>query len=194
MPAALLLAGGQSTRMGTPKALLQWQGVPLVAHVASVLADVADPVVVVAAAGQPLPPLPANVEIAVDAQPEEGPLEAMSAGMRAVDGRADVVFVSAVDVPFLHGEFVEGVVEALGSAQVALPVLEGRDYYLAAAYRTELRGLVEQLLISGERRVGAVADRVPVNRVDATSLPHPESLQNANTPEQLEKLRSDAAR
>ena len=125
MPAALLLAGGRSTRMGSPKALLQWQGVPLVAHMASVLVSVADPVIVVAAADQKLPPLPAGVEIAVDAQPEQGPLEAMSAGMRAVDGRAEVVFVSAVDVPLLHGQFVLAVVEALGSAQMALPVLDG---------------------------------------------------------------------
>jgi molybdenum cofactor guanylyltransferase len=191
MPGALLLAGGRSTRMGSPKALLQWQGVPLVAHIASVLVSIADPVIVVAAADQKLPPLPAGVEIAVDAQPEQGPLEAMSAGMRAVDGRAEVVFVSAVDVPLLHGQFVLAVVEALGSAQMALPVLDGRDHYLAAAYRLELRGLVEQLLVSGERRVGAVVDRVPVNRVDAAGLPHPESLRNANTPEQLERLRSE---
>jgi molybdopterin-guanine dinucleotide biosynthesis protein A len=191
MPAALLLAGGRSTRMGSAKALLQWQGVPLVAHIAAVLVSVADPVIVVAAADQTLPPLPTGVEVAVDAQPEQGPLEAMSAGMRAVDGRADVVFVSAVDVPLLHAEFVLGVVDAVGSAQMALPVSAGRDHYLAAAYRLELRGLVEQLLVSGERRVGAVADRVPVNRVDSTLLPHPESLRNANTPQQLERLRSE---
>jgi molybdopterin-guanine dinucleotide biosynthesis protein A len=192
MPAALLLAGGRSTRMGSSKALLQWQGVPLVAHVASVLVTVADPVIVVAAADQKLPPLPAGVEVAVDAQPEQGPLEAMSAGMRAVDGRADLVFVSAVDVPLLHGEFVLGVVNAVGAAQMALPVSEGHDHYLAAAYRLELRGLAEQLLVSGERRVGALAERIPVSRVDAALLPHPESLRNANTPQELERLRREA--
>ena len=190
MPAALLLAGGKSTRMGSSKALLQWNGTPLVAHIATVLCEVADPVIVVAAADQKLPPLPSQVEVAVDAQPDQGPLEAMSAGMRAVDGRAEVAFVSAVDVPLLRAEFVTAVIEALGGAQIALPTEAGRDYYLAAAYRLELRGLVEQLLVSGERRVGLLAERVPVNRIDAAELPYPESLQNANTPEQLEQLRS----
>lgn len=191
MPAALLLAGGKSTRMGSSKALLQWQGTPLVARIASVLCEVADPVIVVAAADQKLPPLPAGVELAVDAQPEQGPLEAMSAGMRAVDGRADVAFVSAVDVPLLRAEFVTAVVGAMAGAQIALPHADGRDYHLSAAYRIELRGLVEQLLVSGERRVGALAERVPVIRINAAELPYPESLQNANTPEQLDRLRSE---
>ncbi len=191
MPAALLLAGGKSTRMGSSKALLQWNGTPLVAHIAAVLCDVADPVIVVAAADQKLPPLPSQVEVAVDAQPDQGPLEAMSAGMRAVDGRADVAFVSAVDVPLLRAEFVAAVVEAMGGAQIALPTVAGRDHYLAAAYRLELRELVEQLLVSGERRVGLLAERVPVNRIDAAELPYPESLRNANTPEQLDQLRSE---
>lgn len=177
--------------MGSSKALLQWQGVPLVAHIASVLCEVANPVIVVAAADQKLPPLPSRVEIAVDAEPEQGPLEAMSAGMRAVNGRADVAFVSAVDVPLLRSEFVIAVTDAVGVAQIALPHADGRDYHLAAAYRLELRGLVEQLLVSGERRVGALAESVPVNRIDAAELPFPESLRNANTPEQLDQLRSE---
>ncbi len=188
MHAAILLAGGRSTRMGTSKALVPWQGTPLVAHVAGVLAEAADLVIVVAAADQQLPPLPAGVEIAVDAEPEQGPLEGMAAGMRAVDDRAGAAFVSAVDVPLLRPEFVQAVLAGLGPAQVALPVLDGRDYFLAAAYAMELRGLVEQLLVAGERRAGAVSDRVPVNRIDAAALPFPESLRNANTPDQLDAL------
>ena len=106
-----------------------------------------------------------------------------------------MVFVSAVDVPLLRAEFVSAVVDALGlGADRAAGRCDGRDYYLAAAYRIELRGLVEQLLMSGERRVGALADRVPVNRIDAAELPYPESLQNANTPEQLDRLRSEQTR
>ena len=59
--AAIVLAGGASRRMGRPKALLDWHGTPLVHHVASILAGVCDPVVVVAAPGDELP-LPAGVE------------------------------------------------------------------------------------------------------------------------------------
>lgn len=189
MNAAILLAGGLSTRMGSPKALVPWNGKPMVAHVAAALVEATGLVVVVAAPGQKLPPLPQGVEVAVDAELEQGPLEGMAAGMRALDGRADVAFISAVDVPLLHADFVRAVIARLGTAQVALPAGDGRDYYLAAAYRTELRGLIEQLLISGERRAGAVADNAPVTRIDAAGLPHPESLRNANTPDQLEELR-----
>ncbi|MGH3073536.1 MAG: NTP transferase domain-containing protein, partial [Gaiellales bacterium] len=60
---AIVLAGGGSTRMGEPKALLDWEGSPLVVHVARVVAAAAAPVVVVGAPGQELPALPDGVEV-----------------------------------------------------------------------------------------------------------------------------------
>jgi molybdopterin-guanine dinucleotide biosynthesis protein A len=58
--AAIVLAGGRSRRMGRPKALLDWHGSTLVHRAAGLVArEVDGPVVVVRAAGQPLPALPA---------------------------------------------------------------------------------------------------------------------------------------
>ncbi len=150
--------------------------------------------VVVAAAGQQLPPLPQASRSRLTRELEQGPLEGMAAGMRALDGRADVAFISAVDVPLLHADFVRAVMVAARArrrwrcrpARAATTTWRRR-------IATELRGLVEQLLISGERRAGAVADSVPVTRIDAAALPHPESLRNANTPDQLEELRRSAS-
>ena len=46
--AAVLLAAGESTRMGEPKALLPWRGVPLIAHQAQALHDAGyGPIIVV---------------------------------------------------------------------------------------------------------------------------------------------------
>src|SRR5204863_5774531 len=102
----IVLAGGRSTRMGRPKALLEWEGRTLVAHVAATLAGAAAPVVVVAAPGQELPPLPAGVEVARDARPDQGPLEGLAAGMRALERRADAAFVCGADMPFLSSAAV----------------------------------------------------------------------------------------
>ena len=187
--AAVLLAGGLSTRMGSSKAAAVWDGKPLVVHMAEVLCVVADPVIVVAAADQKLPPLPHGCEVAIDAEPEQGPLEAMSAGFRVAQGRGHEIFVAAVDLPLLRPEFVLAVVDRLDGAQAAVPVSNGHEHYLAAAYRRELQGLIEQLLVHGERRVGALVEQVPTNRFDVAELPFPESLRNANTADELESLR-----
>ena len=71
---AVVLAGGRSSRMGQPKALLDWYGVTAVEHAVAVAREGigGGPVCVVRAPGQELPPLDAVV--AEDAVAFDGPL------------------------------------------------------------------------------------------------------------------------
>ena len=135
-----MLAGGGSTRMGEPKALLDWEGSPLVVHVARVVAAAAAPVVVVGAPGQELPALPDGVEVARDAVAEQGPLEGLAAGMRAIGERAEAAFVCGADMPFLSAEAVGQLASALDANCDAVVVVggEGRDQPLGAIYRLSL--------------------------------------------------------
>lgn len=134
---ALVLAGGRSTRMGAAKAGLEWHGSTLLRRAAGIAARAVDgPVVVVRARGQALPALPADIEITEDAHDGHGPLEAIAAGLAAVTGRADVVYVTSVDAPFLHPAFIRRVLALLGpDDDVALPHAGGFAQPLAAAYR-----------------------------------------------------------
>ena len=57
--AGIVLAGGRSSRMGTPKAALEWHGSTLLHRTVSIVARATGgPVVVVRAPGQDLPDLP----------------------------------------------------------------------------------------------------------------------------------------
>jgi molybdenum cofactor guanylyltransferase len=179
---AIVLAGGRSTRMGTPKALLDWHGAPLIRRVTGLLGRVASPVVVVHAEGQELPPLP-GVELVVDRAPGRGPLEGIAAGMRALHGRCDAAFVSSVDVPLLHPRFVRGVAAALNGHDVALPVAEGHNHPLSAAYRLSLLPAVEGLLADDRLRPAFLFDMASVRRLGDGELEEPASLRNLNTPE-----------
>lgn len=180
--------------MGSAKALIDWRGVPLAAHVAAVVAEaVPAPVVVVAAPGQELPSLPDGVEVARDARPGMGPLEGLAAGMRALAGRADAAFVCGADMPFLTAAVVRQLASALTAnwQAVAITDEEGRDFPLGAVYRLDLLGLVEELLASGEGRLGLVAGRAETLRIagDATLLA---ALRSVNTPEELTAARVEA--
>src|SRR5437762_12863642 len=55
---AIILPGGKSSRMGRPKALLPYDGEPLIDHTVRTLARLFADLVVVAAPSQALPPLP----------------------------------------------------------------------------------------------------------------------------------------
>jgi len=177
---AIVLAGGRSSRMGTPKALLNWHGGTLVRRVTGILQRVADPVVIVHADGQELPPLP-GVERVVDRAPDRGPLEGMAAGLRAVAGRCPAVFVSGTDLPFLHPDLVLALAAARRDHDVAVPVADGHVHHLCAVYGTDLLAAVEQQLAFDRLRVGLLLEGIDVLRLDATALPHPESLRNLNT-------------
>lgn len=191
--AGIVLAGGWSRRMGAAKALVPWRGTPLVVHVAAVMAQATMPVVVVRAAELELPPLPAGVEIVEDAVADRGPLEGIAAGLRALSGRGDVAFVAAVDMPLLHPAFVAAVVAAAAGFDAAVPHTGGRDHPLAAAYRAGVLPAIERRLAAGELRATELLDDLRVRRLAESELVHPESLRNANTPEELEKLGNQRA-
>jgi molybdopterin-guanine dinucleotide biosynthesis protein A len=185
--AAIVLAGGLSSRMGEPKALLDWHGAPLVHHVAGVLAGVCRPVIVVAAAGQHVP-VPEGVEIAVDAAPERGPLEGVAAGIRALAGRSQEVFLAAVDLPLLQPAFVTHMLAALPGFDAAVAVADGRDQPLAAAYDVRLLERAGVLLAAGEARVTALLEHGRVRRLTGAELAEPDSLRNVNTQAEYRRL------
>ena len=170
--AGIVLAGGRSTRMGEPKAALEWHGSTLLRRVSGIVGRaVGGPVVVVRAPGQALPPLPAGVEITEDAREGRGPLQGLAAGLAALDGRADVAFLSSTDVPFLHPAFVRRVVAALGDdTDVVLPHARGFAQPLAAAYRASLRPLLDELLAADRLRPAFLFEACRVTRLDDDAL------------------------
>ncbi len=195
--AGIVLAGGRSTRMGVPKAGLPWRGSTLLATVVAALAPAIGTVVVVRAAGQVLPPLPAGVAVTDDAAAGRGPLEGLLAGLRAVPPATTRVVVFAVDLPFATPQLARALLVALdaGGADAAVPVAGGRDQPLAAAYRTTVTPVVARLLDAGERRLTALLDAVTVTRLDAQALhadaalqaadPHLDGLRDVDTPADL---------
>src|SRR5919204_6700697 len=109
--AGIVLAGGRSSRMGTPKAALEWHGSTLLRRVVGIVGRAVDgPVIVVRAPGQDLPSLPEDVEIADDAREGRGPLQGLQAGLVAACAHARVAYASSTDVPLLHPRFVRRVV------------------------------------------------------------------------------------
>jgi molybdopterin-guanine dinucleotide biosynthesis protein A len=190
--------------MGSPKALLPWHGSTLVRRVAGLVARAVDgPVVVVRAPGQALPPLPVGVEVTDDPVEGRGPLAGLLAGLTALDGRAEAVYLSAVDVPRLHPAFVRHVVAGLedgnghGRVDAVLPEAHGHRHPLAAAYRAGVRPRVAALLEADRLRPAFLLDQIDVRRLDEAALladpgvraadPDLRSLENLNAPEDYER-------
>jgi molybdopterin-guanine dinucleotide biosynthesis protein A len=192
----IVLCGGQSKRMGRPKAWLPFAGETLLARAVRLMHEAVSPVVVVAAPDQDLPPLPAEVRIVRDEERGRGPLQGLAAGLAALKGLADVAFVSSCDVPFLRPAFVKRMIELLGSHQICVPRVGEHHHPLAAVYRVDVLGAVGDLLKQNRLRPVFLFDAVPTRVVEAQELsdvdPMFESLRNLNTPEDYEQALRDA--
>jgi molybdenum cofactor guanylyltransferase len=183
MPAGIVLAGGRSSRMGTPKAWLDWHGSTLLRRVCGIVARGAGgPVVVVRAPGQELPELPGGVRVVEDAREGRGPLQGLLAGLRAVD--SDVAFVASVDLPLLHPRFVAAVCRGAQGVDAAVPHVAGFRQPLAAAYRPALAPLVAELVDADLMKPAHLFERCETRWLE--ELPHPESVRNLNAPEDYE--------
>lgn len=179
--AGVVLAGGESRRMGRDKATMSHPsaGISLVEHTVAVLGMRCEQVFVVAAPGQELPPL--NARILHDEARGEGPLVATGRGLRAARAAGlHRAFVSAVDMPMLSADLIDRLTGHC-DADVVLPS-DGRDHYLAAVYRTSLADRIDALVAAGRRSMRALADAVVCERV---VLPSDVVLTNLNEPSDL---------
>jgi molybdenum cofactor guanylyltransferase len=200
--AGVVLAGGRSSRMGTPKAALEWHGSTLLYRTTALLArTVTGPVVVVAAPRQELPDLPLGVEIVEDPVEGLGPLQGIATGLAAVADKAPVAFVCSTDMPFLHPAFLRQVLRGFAAPDidVVLPVARGFRQPLAAGYRTALAGLVGSLVADGNLRPGMLFKHCQVKELGDAELladadlaqfdPELDSLVNLNAPDDYAEAR-----
>ena len=201
---AVVLAGGRSSRMGAPKAALEWHGSTLLRRTVGIAARATGgPVVVVRASGQDLPALPEATIVVDDPREGKGPVQGIAAGLAALASLADTAFVTSTDLPFLHPAFIRAVLRPLdapgGGPDVALPVARGYQQPLAAAYRTSLAGLAERLVKEGRLRPAFLFAECSLTRLDDAALladpvlaaldPDLDSVLNVNTPDDYQAAR-----
>lgn len=197
---AIVLAGGLSTRMGTPKALLQFEGETLLARLVRLLAAHFAEVVVVAAPGQAATlaqraGLPHSVRLVEDEVPGAGPVGGLHAGLRAA--KAETAFVTGCDAPFLQPALARLLARRAVGHAGAVAEWGGRIQPLPAAFGKALLAEIDAQLrtgsgkgASGARgpRLGALARRgdlvvvgeEQIREVDPEGL----SFVNVNTPEE----------
>jgi molybdopterin-guanine dinucleotide biosynthesis protein A len=193
----IVLCGGQSKRMGRPKAWLPFAGELMLPRVVRLLRQVVDPVVVVAAPDQEVPPLPSGVATVRDEEKGRGPLQGLAAGLTALHGRVEAAYLSSCDVPFLQSAFVRRMIDLLGDHAIGVPNVGGYHHPLAAVYRLDVAAAVTRLLAEGRLRPFFLFEAVPTRIVESSELadvdPTFQTLRNLNTPADYEAALHEAS-
>jgi molybdenum cofactor guanylyltransferase len=178
--AGVVLAGGASLRAGRDKAVKALPSGRLgseapgtqVENAVSIIGQRCQPIFVVAAPGQALPNL--SAQVVRDDVRGLGPLLATARGLHAAAAAgAKRAFLCTVDVPFLTADLIDVLLDRATEvdADVVLP-WDGSNRYLVGVYRTELAGKIDELIAAGERNLPALVDYVDTQRV-VISEPHP---------------------
>ena len=169
--------------MGSPKALLLFDGEPLIVHIVATLRRLFAEVVVVAAPGQSLPSMP--VTLVRDEIEHQGPVGGLYYGLRAAGG--DVSFATSCDSAFLNVDLISHLISQMPEHDVVVPRWEGRDQPLHAVYRRSVLPHLAELLARGQLRPVYLFDRVRTRRIDEEEIrrfdPDGASFFNMNTPE-----------
>jgi molybdopterin-guanine dinucleotide biosynthesis protein A/molybdopterin converting factor small subunit len=180
---AVILAGGKSSRMGQPKALLLFAGEPLIVHLVRRLGQLFSDIVVVAAPEQELPALSST--IVRDDVAHQGPVGGIYYGLNAA--RREICFVTSCDAPFLNLRLIAYLMGQISDFDVVVPFIQDRYQPLHAVYRKQVAPLLKEQLERGELRPIFLYDKVRTRKItEAEMHPHdPESLSflNMNTPE-----------
>jgi molybdenum cofactor guanylyltransferase len=157
--AGFILAGGESSRMGRDKALLELNGAPLIVRVARLVESVAGMPVIV---GAPERFSGLGLEVIADDWEAAGPLGGIATALRA--SRAPWNLIVACDLPYLTKAWLDFLVMRglTSEADALLPVNERGAEPLCAMYRKRCEPAIRTALDRGTRKVtdGLAALRV----------------------------------
>jgi molybdenum cofactor cytidylyltransferase len=175
---AVVLAAGESKRMGKPKPLLPCGDTTFLGRILAVLrTSEVDRVTVVlgaqAAAIRASTDL-SGVDVVVNEDYRQGQLSSLIVGLRSVPAEADAILLCLVDNPFLTAETVNRVIGAFRETQspIVIPVFEKHRGHPALFSRTVFPDLLDAPPEEGARHVvHANADKVlEIDVPDSTIL------------------------
>jgi len=131
MICAIVLAAGQSQRMGVPKLLLPFGGKSVIAHIVDELlqSDLAKVCVVVGHERDRIVAALSGrlVSIAVNPHPEAGMLSSVRCGLQAMADDCDAVLVALGDQPAITAKLINEMIGAFsaGPKGILVPVYQG---------------------------------------------------------------------
>jgi molybdopterin-guanine dinucleotide biosynthesis protein A len=176
-PATLLvLAGGQSRRMGRDKALLPVAGATLIEYVVDRLAPAFEEVLVSAGSDAHLPSAVRGL-VVCDLHPGAGPLAGIEAGL--LTSPHELVMVVACDMPWLTTQAGLRIAAASSGYDAAVPRLGGRPEPACAAYRSSAAATITAALEAGRFSAREVLGDLEVRWLDGED---PDQFASLNSP------------
>ena len=166
---AIILAGGDSQRMGSDKADLLLGGQTLLQRVIATMQEIFPHVIVSVRQVRPEIDLPQVCdEQPGDGMPGAGPLAGLAAGLGHIT--TPWAFAVACDMPFVAPALVEQLAKYRSDHQAVVPVVQGYPQPLAAFYAGSCLPVMRDNLAGQDGSLRGVLKRLDVCYVDEAEL------------------------
>ncbi len=179
---AVITAGGESTRMGTDKGLVDFQGRSMVTYVIDAAQEVCEDVIILANKpgyenlGFPVYP---------DLIPNKGPLGGLYTALKTSEDKK--VLYLACDLPNITPELLQYLIDQLEGNDAVVPSMKGQVQPLCALYKQSCLPRVEDALQAYDISMMTLLRYIDRNLVELDGLFAIDILKNYNTPEELPK-------
>jgi molybdenum cofactor guanylyltransferase len=183
-----VLAGGGSRRFGRDKALVEFDGEPLIARLCRVLQAATGASVGII--GDAVKYSSFGVECVADRWPGDGPLGGIITALEANESAAPSCWslIIGCDMPFLTSQWLRYVAERAAASQAVVLVPESTYGLepLCACWRASARPTLTRAFESGVRRVTEAMKQLPMEVLDAADWKRFDNFDrlfwNMNTP------------
>ncbi len=187
---AIVLAGGESLRMGQDKAFIEFKGKSFIQRTLDTLKPLFNEIFIIAKKKDVF--LSFGVPVHADQYPDGGALGGLYTGLFYSKGP---VFAVACDMPFLNPKVIRFLTEKLhGFDAVVLKSPDGL-HPLHGIYSKTVLPLMETLLQKGEVKMMDFLKRIKTLEIEVDQIRHLDpdlsSLININTPEELKNCFMD---
>jgi len=178
----LLLSGGKSSRMGTPKALLEIGGRTLLETVALAGASFEERILSV---NDPAIPTPQGYVRCEDVYPGCGPMAGIHAALSMTD--CDALVTAPCDAPYYGKALAEYLAQQYTPEMDALVTVDetGRVHPLCGVYSKRCLPVLEEHLRAGKFKIMRMLEHVSLKTIVLPECFSGSVFENLNTPEDL---------
>lgn len=181
----VILAGGKSSRMGTDKGLMEFQGEKMISRTMKMFRGLFREIIVVT--NLPLDYLDQDARIVTDIFPGKGPIGGIHTGLFFSSN--EHAFFAACDMPFFSSEFISYMISRIGNYDIIVPETEKGAQPLHAIYSRKCLNRINTLIREDRLKVTGFYKSFRVLGIPPEEIarfdPENRIFLNVNTPEDL---------
>ena len=180
-----VIAGGNSRRMGTNKALLLFEGKPLLQHIINTIEPFCDKVFI---SGQKADYTRLGIKMVPDLYSDCGPIAGIFSALNY--SVSDWNLLVSVDVPFVNDELFLFLISNIGGYDCIIPTNSSGFEPLIGLYNRRTLPVIEEMIKSRDYRLTNLLSKINTRYVDCSHLikKYPRLFMNINRMEDYQSI------